>query len=144
MADDEGYYLMAKAVYTDAYGSGKYAMATTENSVTTNSPPMFADETATRSVAENTAAGMNVGAPVMATDDDNDTLSYMLSGDDAMYFTIDRMGQIMVGADAMLDYETKMSYMVTVTANTATDPDGASDSIMVTITTRTAPPPASW
>ena len=128
---DDGYYLMAKAMYTDAYGSGKYAMATTENSVTTNNPPMFADETATRSVAENTAAGMNVGAPVMATDDDNDTLSYMLSGDDAMYFTIDRMGQIMVGANAMLDHEAaKNTYMVTVTA---TDPDGATDSIMVTI-----------
>ena len=37
-------------------------------------------------------------------------------------------GQLMT--KAALDYETKMSYMVTVTA---TDPDGASDSIMVTI-----------
>jgi hypothetical protein len=27
-----------------------------------------------------------------------------------MYFSIDDMGQIMVGADTMLDYETKNSY----------------------------------
>ena len=47
-----------------------------------------------------------------------------------MYFSIDAMGQITVGADTMLDYETKMSYMVTVTA---TDQDGESDSIEVTI-----------
>ena len=95
-----------------------------------NEEPNFPSATATRSVAENTAAGMNIGDPVRAMDDDNDTLSYTLSGDDAMYFTIDGMGQIKVGANAMLDYETKMSYMVTVMA---TDPDGASDSIMVTI-----------
>ena len=44
-------------------------------------------------------------------------------------FTVDNMGQIMVGAGTMLDYETKASYMVTVTAS-----DGiASDSIDVTV-----------
>ena len=58
-----------------------------------------------------------------------------------MDFTIDSMGQIKVGADAMLDYEmprgAEMSgtntndYMVTATA---TDPEGASDMITVTIT----------
>ena len=67
----------------------------------------------------------------LATDaDSGDTLTYALSGDDAMYFSIDEMGQITVGAGAMLDYETKMSYMVTVTA---TDPDGKTDTIDVTI-----------
>ena len=95
-----------------------------------NNPPAFSDDAVTRSVAENTAAGANVGAAVTATDPDGDTLTYALSGDDEMYFTINNMGQIKVGADAMLDYETKETYMVTVTA---TDSQMATDTIDVTI-----------
>jgi hypothetical protein len=91
---------------------------------------MFEEDEATRMIAENSAAETAVGAPVTAMDPDGDTLAYALSGDDAMYFNIDNMGQITVGAGAMLDYETKMSYMVTVTA---TDPDGETDTIEVTI-----------
>ena len=37
--------------------------------------PMF-EETATREVAENTDAGMDIGAPVTATDANGDTLTY--------------------------------------------------------------------
>ena len=35
MADDEGYYLMVKVMYTDGHGSGKEQMATTTGMVTT-------------------------------------------------------------------------------------------------------------
>ena len=50
--------------------------------VSSNTPPEFpATETGDRSVAENTAAGENVGDPVTATDADrDDTLTYALSG----------------------------------------------------------------
>ena len=95
-----------------------------------NRAPEFSATTAARSVVDGTAAGGNVGAPVTATDPDSgDTLTYALSGTDMASFTVDNMGQIMVGAGTMLDYETKASYMVTVTAS-----DGiASDSIDVTV-----------
>ena len=95
-----------------------------------NRAPEFSAATAARSVEEGTAAGGNVGSPVTATDPDSgDTLTYALSGTDMASFTVDNMGQIMVGAGTMLDYETKASYMVTVTAS-----DGiASDSIDVTV-----------
>ena len=73
---------------------------------------------------------MNIGDPVEATDADADTLTYALGGTDAASFDIEPgTGQLMT-KDA-LDYETKNSYEVMVTA---TDPDSASDMITVTIT----------
>ena len=128
-ADDEGYYLRAVASYDDEQDITKEAMKTTTSKVVTNNAPMFDAEMATRMIDENSEAGTAVGEPVTATD--ADMLTYALSGADAMYFTIDNMGQIKVGASAMLDYESmKKTYMVTVTA---TDPDGETDTIAVTI-----------
>ena len=45
-------------------------------------PPVFTDgTTATRSVAENTAPGQNIGSAIATTDaDTSDTLTYTLSG----------------------------------------------------------------
>ena len=61
--------------------------------------------------------------------DRGDTLTYELGGADAASFAIDsETGQLMTSA--ALDYETKMEYMVTVTA---TDSDGETDMIYVTI-----------
>ena len=103
-----------------------------------NTAPMFLDangDVATstyRMVAENTAAGTDIGDPVMATDSDRgdqETLVYTLGGDDAASFTIaSSTGQL--STSAPLDYETKNEFMVTVTA---TDDDEASSMINVTI-----------
>ena len=97
-----------------------------------NSAPEFTDgDRTTRSVAENTAAGENIGTLVAATDaDTNDTLIYTLSGDpDAAAFSIvSTSGQLQTSA--ALDYETKSSYSVTVSVS---DGNGSSDSIAVTI-----------
>ena len=100
-------------------------------SVVPNSAPVFAGTSANRSVTENVAAGTAVGAPVTATDADNDTLTYTLGGADAALFAIDgRTGQIRVGSGTTLDYETRTSYTVVVTA---TDQSDARDEINVTI-----------
>ena len=56
--------------------------------VVPNNPPTFSADTAARSVAENTAAGQNVGAALTATDADSDTLTYTLEGTDAASFDI--------------------------------------------------------
>ncbi len=93
-------------------------------------PPVFTDgSSTTRTIAENTATGTNIGTPVAATDADNDTLTYSLDGDDAAAFRIvSTSGQLQTSA--ALDYETQSSYSVTVSAS---DVIGLSDSITVTI-----------
>ena len=96
-----------------------------------NSAPVFSeDESTTRSVAENTAAGKNIGTAFTATDaDDNDTLTYTLSGTDAASFSIvSTSGQLQTST--ALDFETKSSYSVTVSVS---DGNGGSDAIDVTI-----------
>ena len=94
-----------------------------------NVAPAFPSATATRSIAENTAANTNIGDPVAATDPNGDTLTYSLEGTDAASFGIDgSTGQLRTSA--ALDFETKTPYTVVVKA---TDPDGLSDTIDVTI-----------
>ena len=98
-----------------------------------NNAPEFPAATDTREVAENTAAGENIGAPVMATDaDSGDTLTYTLGGADMASFAINSStGQLMTKDP--LDFETKASYTVTVTASDG-DADTADATITVTIT----------
>ncbi len=97
--------------------------------VPTNSPPSFIDGGYTgRAVAENTLRGVNIREPIAATDPDNDSLTYTLSGPDAAAFHLDRTtGQLRTLA--ALDYETKHSYTVKVTVS-----DGnLTDTIAVTV-----------
>ena len=133
---DVGNYLRVTASYTDGHGPDKSAQKESANPVravpVTNVAPKFDTLTASRDVAENTAAGVDIGDPVDATDNDNDTLTYSLGGDDADSFDIvATSGQLQT--KGALDHEDRdqSSYTVTVTA---TDPSGASDSIVVTIT----------
>ena len=96
-----------------------------------NSAPIFNEgPSTTRSVAENTVSGQNIGAPVTATDTDtSDTLNYTLGGTDAADFGIvSSSGQLQTSA--ALNYETKDSYAVTVSVS---DGNGGADSINVTI-----------
>ena len=95
-----------------------------------NTAPVFTDGTSTtRTIAENTAARQNIGTAISATDADNDTLTYTLSGTDASSFSIvSTSGQLRT--KAALDYETKTSYTVTVSVS---DGNGGTDSITVAI-----------
>ena len=97
-----------------------------------NMPPEFDGETAERNVAENTAAGEDIGEPITATDENTgDSLTYSLDAMGDMSFDIDDMGQITVGEGAMLDHETMASHTVTVTAM---DTGRLTATITVTIT----------
>ncbi len=103
---------------------------TDQQIVVENRPPVFTEgSSTTRSIAENTASGTNIGSPVSATDADDDTLTYSLGGTNANAFTIvSKTGRLKT--KAALDHETKSSYSVTITAD---DGNGGSASINVKI-----------
>ena len=97
---------------------------------TDNAGPAFEGATASRSVDENMPAGTNVGDAVAATDEDDDTLTYSLSG--SAYFEIDSdTGQI--STTMMLDYEAMSSHTVTVMADDGSGVENATASIDVTV-----------
>ena len=135
---DADHYLRATADYEDresATGT-KTADAATDEPVVgiphINRGPEFIDADPTdRTVNENSAEAALVGDAVEAVDADNDVLVYTISGDDADAFdVIAATGQITVGPGTSLDFETRTSYMVTLTVS---DPSGASDTIDVNI-----------
>ena len=100
--------------------------------VVPNNPPAFSADTAARSVAENTAAGQNVGAALTATDADSDTLTYTLEGTDAASFDIvSGSGQIRTRTGVTYNHEAKSTHTVVVKAD---DGKGGTDTVTVTIT----------
>ena len=102
-------------------------------------PPVFTEGTnATRTIAENTAVGVNIGTPVAATDADDDALTCTLSGADVAAFSIDpTTGQLKTRAT--LDYETKSTYTATITVSDGTFTSTITVTISVTEIDETPP-----
>ena len=122
VAGDVGRYLQVTVTYTDGRGSEQHSVSvvsTNQVVAAANVAPVFDSSTVSRSVDENLGSGAVVGDPVTATDP-GDTLRYSLGGTDASSFSIDSAtGQLSTAA--VLDYETKSSYQVTVTATDSGD-----------------------
>ncbi|MYD66321.1 MAG: hypothetical protein F4X26_10150 [Chloroflexi bacterium] len=127
VAVDVNRFLRATASYTDPQGSGKSANAVTGQISAGNNEPEF-DETspATREVAENSGANVNVGSAVAASDDDNDTLTYSFgTGGNESSFTIDSgTGQIKTKSGINYNYEGTVNYSVTVRVRDSKDAAG--------------------
>lgn len=95
------------------------------NGSTANQAPVIASA-ATQSVTE----GTFLVTTIAASDADNDTLTYTLSGTDAASFALSSSGELtFVSAP---DYETKTSYQITVTVADATLNDSLDMMIAVT------------
>ena len=144
----------ANAQSLDPNAPGDYVVPVTINVTDVNEDPTFSDDTATRSIAENSAANTNIGAVVTATDPDGvakfNTLTYSLTGTDASKFNIGSgTGQITVKTGNIPNYEAKTSYSVTVNVTDGKAADGtadttADDTIAVTISvTDVNEPPAA-
>ena len=111
-----------------------------------NEPPEFESAALELEVAENYEAGANVGDPILAIDPESATLTYSLSGADSNLFDIESLsGQISVGAETELDYESPSDsggdsvYELVVQVTDGQDADGNPDNsvdatINVTIT----------
>ena len=138
VAADVDKYLQATASYTDPEGSGKTATAVTGQIGAGNSEPEFSAETATRTLLENSSAGVNVVGGTTAATDSGDTLTYTLTGTDAGSFEIDSNGQLKTrtGVSHNFNFEaTKNSYSVTVSVHDGKDTAGNTDAtIDATIT----------
>ena len=108
-----------------------YTVTVTRAAATTNNAPAFADSALTRSVAENTAAGENIGdaLPEAADEDSTDMLTYALEGTDAASFTLDGR-QLKTKSGVSYDYETKDSYSVTLKVDDGSD---GTDTLAVTV-----------
>ena len=114
----------------DANGNSDTApdntITVTINVTDANDAPVFPEGPITRTVAENKAAGQNVGLPVEATDEDDDTLTYTLGGTDAASFDlVETTGQLQT--KAALNHESKDSYSATVSVHDSKDADGNAD-----------------
>ena len=122
-----------------------------DDEIANGRPSFAAGAAATRTVTENAAAGTNVGAPLTATDPEDDALTYTLGGAHAALFTVDASnGQLEVGSSTDLDFEgAVMSYAVTVAVSDGKDGAGEADtavdaSIAVTVNvTDVAEPPGT-
>ena len=116
----------------NAQGESSWSPSVTGTTIANQSPVFSEGASTTRSIAENTGAGQNIGNPISATDGDNDQLTYSLEGRDASAFTVQsNSGQLMTRSGETYDYETKDSYSVTVRAQ---DDKGGSATISVEIT----------
>ncbi|MYH28389.1 MAG: cadherin repeat domain-containing protein, partial [Acidobacteria bacterium] len=132
VAVDVNRYLRATASYTDPQGSGKSASAVTGQIAASNNEPTFGvDGVITREVAENSGANVDVGAAVVASDDDTaDTLYYWLTGSDASSFTIDSgTGQIKTKDGITYNFEVREFYDVSVNVRDNKDAAGNSNTL---------------
>ena len=97
-----------------------------------NSAPVFSMSTETRTLAENTASGQNIGGTFTATDSDGDTITYTLEGTDEASFdlaTVSSSAQIRTKTGVTYNFEVQNSYTVVVKAD-----DGNSGTATVTVT----------
>ena len=100
--------------------------ATVIEIIPNNQPRFPSSETGARSVDENTAAGMNIGTAITAEDDDDDHLTYSISGADAAFFdVVTTSGQLQT--EAALDRESRATYSFTMSVHDAKDSNGHAD-----------------
>lgn len=139
--DFEGGTTSYTVTVTAADPSGETDTVTVNINVSNvNEAPSFPISETVHTVHENAAGGTGVGTPVLATDPEDDTLTYTLHGADAATFAVDSStGQLEVAAGTTIG-AAGSSYSVTVIA---TDPSGAAATLSVTVNVTRRPPPAA-
>ena len=122
---------------TNAIGTSDWSGTRKGTPAIQNTDPTFADDTATREVAEDLRVGGNVGARISATDSDSDPLTYSIRDTNDLFEIAAATGQL--GVKAALDADAGVtSHTLTVQVsdglNSSDDEDlTIDDSIEVTI-----------
>ena len=142
MARGKYYEVQVRARSADGAGPWSQTSETSKASrVFPNKPPEFDNGlSAAFNVAESPTSGDVLGDPYTAYDDDDDSVTYTLEGEDANVLAVDKdTGQLEVGEGYSLDYEAQVDfnednvYMVEIVAD-----DGyegiASFDVSITIT----------
>ena len=129
LSADAKYDFQVRAV--NDTGNGAWSDTwTAELGETASAPRFLSDEDGSRSIAENTAAGTDIGAALVAEDDDDEKITYSTERDDAAAFDIDpSTGQLRTKDP--LNREAQDTYTFTVSAE---DSSGLSDRLDVTVT----------
>ncbi len=143
MPADVGSLLRASVVYDDGYGPQHQAEAVSLDVVreaVTNRAPAFV-RSVVRLVLDATLPPGSVLGSVLATDPDEDLLTYRLSGPDAVYFAIDpATGEVSTAEPTTFDLATRSEYRMRVHVD-----DGRSGTdeaeVVVTVTERPVLPP---
>ena len=137
--EDQGYILRVTVTYEDNFETMATASGTSV-AVTGNTAPVFDSTTASRTVSEEAPHGTAVGEPITATDEDDDDLTYTLSGDDVEYFEIGgSSGQITVAVQVLPDADTKAGYNLIVTATDEAE-ETAAIAVTISVTVPNSPP----
>ena len=114
----------------DPRGGDNTASATVTVEARPNSNPIFR---IAREVTENvdTTAPVELGDAVSVRDSDDSSHDYSLAGDGANLFTVDdSTGQISVAQDAVIDYECRTSYDLTLRVSDHKDGLGNTDDVI--------------
>ena len=120
LAADTGYRVQVRA---RGDGAGPWSASGAGRTGTARAPAFDAGDEVTLTIAENHADGAEVGT-VAASDADGDTLTYWLSGADAVHFEISAAGTITVRSGKTLDHEAQSSYAVTAAVSDGEDAAG--------------------
>ena len=99
-------------------------------------PQFPSTETGDRTIAENTASGVDIGAPVAASNPGGETLTYSISGEDAASFSVVASTGQLRTSDS-LNHETQSVYSFTMSVQDGEDGDGNPDNAeddMITVT----------
>ena len=167
---EEGKAIKVRVSFSDDEGNDEArtsaATAAVAAAVTTGSAPSFPDsdsdgtaDPVARTIVENTTSG-NVGAAVIATDPDGDTLTYSVAktsdATSAAHLTAfnrdleldTATGQISAKTAATIDYETRSSYKVLLQVTDSKDAAGAvdasvDDTAVLTVTVTNANEPGT-
>ena len=128
---ENNYFWSARSSEFEEYAAGlEVTVALVMND---NVAPVFADDTLTRSFPENSAADVNIGAPIPAATDTNssDILTYSITGAFRNELTFDAASrQLKTKTGGLSDHEALASYSVTIRVE---DGNGGSDTVLVTI-----------